>query len=462
MEQTVGDASPFIDRLLPDTRALGPREGENGTYQPIIAEPTYLSVHPPGEYETLTVELLFQNTAQPLVELGLVVNDDPIQYTLEPVQNLLVDGSSWERFDENGITLLQREQIYRSVADFLSDPPERQTIATYHYALEEPYRISAYSPAGQTTAVNVSLRGYHEYVTYVKNEPLMLQATFMDMNREYGEDVVELLVVNEAGEIVGSSQTEDDGEMEATSRGSSLRNAAIVLSDLPEGVYKVILKADRDIFFRMLSTRQRYVTFVGPIFLGDETGYRETPSAVSYVTDGKHLTFETYHADAAQEVAIGSGTLLLPEAQVRYAYDVTESGLVDVSASAGDFLFTGDGKVAFSAAQFFNPDPVKLNWNTDLDDLGINFIVAEYAPPVEEGDWLKATATFNLSDVSASESAAPASGGKQSLKLLLAAPGIATLQNEVQVHGYRLIFERPPLSREDFIEKVKVWIGDLF
>ena len=285
----------------------------------------------------------------------------------------------------------------------------------------------------------------------------MLQATFMDMNREYGEDIVELLVVNEEGEIISGSSTEDDGEVEATSRGSSLRNAALVVSDLPEGVYKVILKADRDIFFRTLTTRQRYVTFVGPVFVGDEVGYRETPSSIALFTDGKHVSFETYHADAAQRVAIGTGELLMPEAQVRYDYDVVDAGLVAVSADAGDFLMTSDGKVAFSPAQFFNPDPVKLGATTDLDDLGVNFIIAEYTPPIQDGDWLKASATFDLENVIASESAAPASGGKQSLKLVLAAPSIATLQNEVQVHGYRLIFQRPALSASEFWKKIQLW-----
>lgn len=451
---TVGEDSPYVDRFLPDTRALGVRDSVDGVYQPVIDEPVYVSVHPPGDYKQLTVRLAFQNTAQPLVELGLVVNDDPLQYLLEPLQSLAIDNSDWFRLEEQGTVLLQRNAEYASIEAFETHPPKRSSIATFHHDLHVPYRDASYQPSGMLTTTSVSLRGYHEYLTYVKNEPLLLQVTLMDMNREYGADAVELLAVNEQGEMVGSASLEDDGVIEATQSGSTLRHVSLVVSDLPEGVYKVILKADRDIFFRTLATRQRLMTFVGPVFVGDEVGYREDPSAVRLWTDSKHLSFETYHADAAQRVMIGSSELLLPEAQVRYDTDVTEAGLIMVSAESGDFLMTADGKVAFSAGQFFNPDPVKLNGNTDLDDLGINFIIADYKAPEMDGVWLRTSVTFNL--------ASPVREGLgEGLKLVLAAPGIASLQQELRVHDLTLTFERPTMSGTEFWDKIKSWFVSL-
>ncbi|MEK7665377.1 MAG: hypothetical protein AAB337_00670 [Patescibacteria group bacterium] len=453
IRQTVGELSPYIDRLLPDTRVLGVTYGDGGAYQLVIGEPTYLSIHPPGEYETVRVELMFQNESQPIIEIGLVVNEEPLQYTLEPLQNLVLDQSLWPSLEENGITLFQRKQVYESITAFEADPPQRSTIATFHHELAQPYQDISYQPTGLLSTVRTSLRGYHEYLTYIKNEPLMLQTAFMDMNRQYGDDPIELLAVNENGEIVGSTRVEDDGEIEATQQGSGLRNTSLVVSDLPEGVYKVIMKAGRDIFFRSLTTRQRYMTFVGPVFIGDEVGYRETPSPVSFLTNGKHLSFETYHADAAQEVTIGSDTLLLPEAKVRYDHEVLDAGLVSVSAEAGDFFMTGDGKVAFMRSQFFNPDPVRLSSITNLDDLGIDFIIAEYTSPEKVGDWLKASAMFELSDWLKKQ---------PDIKFVLSAPNITNLQNEIRVHEFRLKFERPPLDSKNFLNKVILWIGELF
>ena len=210
----VTDSSPFIDRWLPDTRVL------NGEI--MIDEPAYASVHTPGEFATLEVNLAFENKGQPIVELGILKSEDPLQYDLQPLQNLLIDNSSWDRTDENGIVLLQRHKIYKDVDAFLAEPPDRSTIATYNYSLEEPLRLPEYIPSNVLQTVQVSLRGYHEFVTYIKNEPLLVQADFMDMNRDWGEDSVEILVFNEKNELVASEHAADDGITEATSRGSSL------------------------------------------------------------------------------------------------------------------------------------------------------------------------------------------------------------------------------------------------
>jgi len=448
----VDERSPYLDRLLPDARALGVHSSADGVYTPVIGEPTYLAVHQPGAYDELTVELTFQNTAQPILELGLIVNDDPIQYTLEPMENRMIDTSSWTRLEQDGTTLLQRVKTYDSIEAFKENPPERKVVATYHAQLDEPYREAAYLGSNTLTTVSASLRGYHEYLTYIKNEPLLLQAAFMDMNRQYGADPVELLAVNETGEIVGSMSVADDGETQSTQKGSTLQNVSLVVPNLPEGVYKVILKADRDIFFRTLTTRQRYMSFVGPVFVGDEVGYHQAASPVKFFTDGKHLSFETYHADAAQAVTIGSRELLLPEAQVRYDVDVAEAGLVAVSAAAGDFFMTGDGFTAFSRTAFFNPNPVKLNWNTNLDDLGVNFIFSNYTPPTLKGNWKIARATFKIPDELKQ---------KKNLKLVLAAPGIETLQNEVRVHRFELTFTRPALTTSEFFQKIVLWFHAL-
>lgn len=452
MHHDVGAASPFIDALLPDTRAQSVAQGASGDFQRIIDEPVYASVHLPGDFQTLTTQLVFKNNGQPIIEAGVLVNDDPMQYDLQPIENTLIDNSTWDRTQENGMILLQRKHAFNSIDDFLANPPARSEVATYHYTLNQPYRLANYQPANALTTIDVSLRGYHEYDTYIKDEPLLVQADYMDMNREYGADPVEILVFNEQGQPVADQVAADDGEIQATSHGSSMRTIALVQNDLPEGVYKVILKADRDIFFRHLTTRQKYMTFTGDVYLGDEAGYKNTPTPVSFWTDAKHISFFTYHADAAQAVTIGSQTLALPEAQVRYADTVTDAGLVSVSAKAGDFTFTQDGKLAFLKSQFFNPDPITLAWNTDLDALGVNYVIARYTPPTTVGGWTVASATFPLSE---------AMKQGNDIKLVISAPGVATAQKSVDVHELNLTFARTPLNVGQVVDKLKSWLKQL-
>lgn len=446
----VDAASPFVDRFLPDARVQGVQYGSDGAFQWMIDEPAYASIHTPGDFDTLNATIKFQNTDQPIVELGIVQNDNPLQYDLEPVQNLLIDHSTWDRTEKDGLVFLQRQKVYSSIDDFLANPPDRHTIATYHHDLTEPFRIPDYVAENALSRVDVSLRGYHEFVTYIKNEPLLVQADYMDMNREFGEDPVSVLVYDEKGQMIASQTIDDDSVVEATNQGSTMRSISLTKTDLPEGVYKVILKADRDIFFRHLVTRQRYLTFFGPVYIGDEAGYKDSATPVKFWTATKRLAFFTYHADAAEKVTIGSGTLALPEAQVRYHYDVMDPGLVVVSAAAGDFTVTQDGTIAFSQHQWFNPFPTRLSSDTNLDALGINFIIAKYTSPKKDGAWTSATVSFDLHK---------ALNTNGDIKLVLSAPDIKSRQSEIKLHAINLEFVRTPLSSSQFFSKLKHFIG---
>ncbi len=441
---TAGDLSPFLERFLPDTRVQGVQHGPDGTYQLVIDEPAYASVHLPGDFDQLKIDVAFQNTSQPIIEIGVLANDAPRQYELAPLQNLIIDASLWDRLEEDGTVLLQRAKMYSSIDDFLLNLPDRDTIATYHYDLNQPYRIPDYVAANALSTTNVTLRGYHEYVTYIKNEPLMIQADFMNMQREEGEDPVTILVFNETSQLVAEQTV-------ASVEDSAMHAIALVQNNLPEGVYKVILKADRDIFFRQLTTRQRYMSFVGAVYVGDASGYSDAPGAVRFWTDAKHLSFYTYHADAAQQVNIGTGTLKMPEAQVRYDYDVKDPGTVDVFAPAGDFTVTGEGMLAFNPRQWFNPYPTRLDWNTELDTRGINFVIAHYTKPTKQGLWMHASATFDL------DSALKTSGDMQ---LVLSAPGIKSSQASVQLHAINLEFIRPPRPFSELLTSLVQSIKD--
>ena len=410
---TVGDRSPYVERFLPDTRVIGER---------VVDEPAYASVHLPGDFDTLNASLTFQNTLQPIIELGVLVNDAPLQYELQPIQNRIIDESEWSRIDENGVVLLQRAKIYNTLEDFFSAPPDRDTIATYHYDLAEPYRIPDYVAQNALTSTNVSLRGYHEYLTYIKNEPLMIQT-------DVTGDGLTILVFNERDELVA----------EEAATGTTV---TLVKDDLPEGVYKVILSAESDVVVTRLTTRQRYMSFVGPVSFGDQ-------NALGFWTDSKHLSFYADGADAAHEVFIGSGTLTLPEAQVRYDYDVPDAGAVQVRAGAGGFTVTQENMLAFPSLQLFNPYPTELRWNTDLDALGINFILARYTSPIVDGAWTTATASFDLHQAMKKDN---------DIKLVLSAPGIKSLQSSFDIHALDLEFVRPPRSFKQILQSLKSYV----
>jgi hypothetical protein len=442
----VNDLSPFVDPLLPDARARAPFQEEDGDWvQQITGDPVYFFAHPHRDFERADVELWFKNTGVPMVELGPLVNMAAESYDLRPIQNLRIDQSSWARLEQEGRVLLQREPVYDSLDAFFAAPPDRGRVATYHDALPDPYRISGYhsSPIEQT--IDVSLRGFHEFVTYVKDETLRFDLRFMDMNREQVSDPVRAIVFNEDGDPVAEARAEDDGNVSDDARPSGLRELRLAAPLLPEGVYKVQLNVGRDIFFRSITSPQQKLTFLTNIYLADEVGYREPNKPVRFWTEAKHLRFVAGRAESMQEIQVGESVVRLTEPYVEYRQEILETGVVRVDVPRGDTIVRSDGHIAFSEGAWFHPDPVRLSADTDLDRLGVDFILTTYTPPMVVGEWFVRTVSFDTSRMAKED---------ETWKFVISAPGIDGVPAALQIGAIHMTWRGEPLTWRRFIDEI--------
>ncbi len=430
----VADESPFIDRLLPDARV--------DLAGNITNDPAFFFVHPHRAFDSVDAEIWFQNDKAPIVELGALGNVEAQAYDLHPLQNLIIDNLGWIRLEKDGKVLLQRTLTYRSIDEFLANPPAISTVATYHASIGKPFVLDGYVPAGETQSVAVSLRGSHEFKTYVKNETLSYDFRFMDMNRDEGADPITLVVTNADGVSVGDARAADDGDVAASSKGSAMRHIALRIPGLPEGAYKVQMQAGRDIFWRTISTTQQNMVFLNALFLGDEVGYNDDPRPVLMWTEAKHLSFATRHVEGLQTVGTvhSSSRLAIDEPYKRFELGVTEPGVVAISSDGVDLEMTADGHVAFDPSMFFNPDPVRLTDQTDLDALGVDYVYAEYVSPRSVGDWYVANATFDARKIVLD---------KGTWKFVFSVPGIRAAGGTVSVKSINLTMTRPPFSLND-------------
>jgi len=364
---------------------------------------------------------------------------------LEPLQNLLIEQSDWSRIEAEGVVLLQRGAMYDSIEQFVTNAP-RDQIATYHYDLDRPYTLAYYWPTFWQRTIDVSLRGSHQFKTYIKNETLNFDIAYQDMNREDGSDSVSVIVTDWTGAEVVRETMVDDNNIYGNSNASGLHHVEIEVPDLAEGVYKVELRAGSDVFFRTITTTQQKMVFLNNVYLGDEVGYRSEDRAVRFWTEAKNLTFQTHHADGAQEVSVAGQTVQIPEPYERYDHQVSGTGTVSVSSPQGDLIVYGDGHIAFDPNQYFNPDPVRLAWNTDLDALGVNYIIAEYEPPTLSDGWYQATVEFDTAWLVKE---------KDAWKFVLSTPGIEDLQEELWVSEINVVFVREPLTWSKLIQEIK-------
>ena len=432
VEHVVGEGSPFVDELGPSQRVGDAVDGK----QAIISDPAFFFVHPHTDFEAVQLEVWFQNEELPIVELGALSGLDPDVYTLLPLHNLIIDESNWSRIEQDGLLLLQKEKVYDSIAEFFADPPSRNSVATYRTDYNVPYRISGYASTDRQQSIDVSLRGHHEFKTYIKDETLRFNFEYMDMNRDEGEDVVRITVFNEQGQPVAEARASDDGNSSDDARNSGLEYLELTAGGLAEGVYKVVMSTTRDIFFRSIKTPQQKIVFLNTVFIGDEVGYSEPPRGAELWTTVKWLRGQTRHAEGVQTLDGDTGSVEIEEPYQWYSLELTGTGVESVTVPYGDIEIVTDGKIAFSASQFFDPDPAPLSAYATLDQMEVDYVLAKYVSPRQEGEWLVADVGFLVDQIVSDEG---------TWKFSFSTPAIDALEASMIVHKTNIWFFKDPL-----------------
>ena len=441
VSHTVGEGSPFIDEINPSQRVGEVRMNDDGLWvQPIVSDPTFFFVHPHRDFEQIDLEVWFQNEDVPIIEIGGLTSADPEIHILQPIHNKLIDDSVWDRFDENGLVLLQRDAKYTTIEEFFSDPPSRNSVATYRADFDVPYRMENYWPSSYVQTIDASLRGHHELKTYIKDETLSFEFEYMDMNRDEGEDLVSVLVFNEDGLPVAEARAEDDGNITDDAVATGLENLILTVPGLQEGVYKLVINTTRDIFFRKIHTPQQKMVFLNTVFIGDEVGYREIAAGTTFWAKAELMRAQTRHAEGVQTMSVEADPFDIVEPYQWYTYLLDPSSATKVTVPAGDVEIVLEGNIAFSQSQYFDPDPVSLTYLSDLDELGIDFVLASYTSPREEDGWLVATTSFSTKDLYTEEDG--------TWKFTISTPGIDDLGAEVMIHQINAWFYRDEINIE--------------
>ncbi|MBI2475232.1 hypothetical protein HYV69_02275 [Candidatus Uhrbacteria bacterium] len=428
IKHSVQDASAYIDALAPSDRVDKPIKKNNEWSQAIISDPVFFFLHPHRAFSKLSFEIWFQNETVPIVEFGGRVRTNPEGYDLRPLQNLLIDNLSWKKITQNGLTLLQKKSSYDSIDDFLLNPPRRESVAVYKADYPVSLRLPDYKPSSLLQTISVSLRGGHEAKTYIKNETLSFEFEYMDMNRDEGSDPVVAIVFNENGKPVANARAEDDGDLKRDAVPSSIRKLVLSVPGLPEGVYKIVLNASRDIFFRKINTMQNKLVFLNMVYIGDEIGYRETTKTISFWTASQRLQIQTRHAEGVQDVKINGKISSISQPYEMFTFQA-DPGLKIVEIPKGDIEVFVDTPIAFSTSQYFSPDPAAIRPYTDIENSSIEYILTTYVSPRKEGEWYVQTFEFDSEPIILE---------KDSWKFTFSTPLIETLGGKVIVKNINM------------------------
>ena len=171
------------------------------------------------------------------------------------------------------------------------------------------------------------------------------------------------------------------------------------------------------------------MVFSGSVFVGDEVGYHAAPTGATLWTESDRLRLQTRHAEGIQSVTTSSTTLTILEPYEWYVLSLQGDDLERIDIPTGDVEIVTDGKIAFSSSQYFNPDPVTLTSFTNVEESGIDYILAEYQSPRTEGEWLVAQVEFDTTEIYTED---------DTWKFSFSTPGIEELDAALLVHAINL------------------------
>lgn len=359
----------------------------------IKGDPAYFSLRTPRRFEKAKVSVKFNDKnlgEHPLIELGILADKLVWQYNLKPVSNKILDYliDNWNVVREGQVILLQKEKKYKSINEFLKNLPSKEEIATYNYDLKYNYLLADYK-ASDGLVINHNLRGPYKFYTYLKNEALDYKFTFLDLNKNKDKDDIKINLYFKDN-LIDSQSLTDNGNSSDNGIASSEKTAVFKISDLPEGVYSLEVKANDDIITKKIETKQGKLSFLNKIWLLKFNGGGD-----ELVTDANKINAQTINPGNLQTIEINGAKLDINEAYKQFSLN-TEEGIKDIKLKKDDIILSGDGVFAFNKSELLNPALKQVNENYNPNSKEINYIIANYEPPIVNNGEKIAIAEFDL------------------------------------------------------------------
>ena len=417
----------FISRLTPKERIV---ETQNFASARIIGDPVYFTLRVPRRFDKAKLILKYKRQDKgteppignsvplPIIEAGILADKKIWRYDLQPVENKIIDqlAMAWDVISEEGTMLLQREKKYNSIDEFfrsrrtslglVNNLPARNEIALYNYNLQQEFLLKDYEPynVGIQDFASMQnfapLRGPYQFYTYIKNEDLDFTFIFQDLNKNKDSDPIDLhLYYN--NQLIDSRHLDDDGITDDNGQSTDCGEIGLKLANLPEGVYKIELRVNDDIITKSITTKQQKLAFINKLWLADGDC-----SDINLWTDSKLINAQTVNPGSLQAIKVYSAPSAVAEfgaeseltiEQTYKQFSATVIGsTTELTLEKDDVILSGNGVFSFSRDSLINPDFKKVDSYLDINNGGINYILAKYDFPKEEDNWKIAQAEFDL------------------------------------------------------------------
>lgn len=97
----------------------------------------YFNLKTTRPFDKLTLIITYKPQSASMIEAGLSTSASSWRYDLQPVYNQLLDRiyhtDNWGVLESDSTLLLQHQETYNSVSQFLASPPNAKSVAAYRY-----------------------------------------------------------------------------------------------------------------------------------------------------------------------------------------------------------------------------------------------------------------------------------------------------------------------------------------
>ena len=388
----------FINNFTPAERV--DVNSEEGAL--LIGDPVYFSLFTPRTFDKAKITIVYKDNLSidtPIVEAGVLADNVVWRYDLKPIDNKALDYLMlrWEKIEENGKLLLQKDNNYKDIASFEKDLKENtlkncsfdlvNCLVTYNYPLDYNYRITNYRPA-LPLIIDKPLRGAHQFYVYLNNEPLHFEFNFIDLNQSSKSSPINVLVSSYNKVIL--NETLDDENLNPGSGKTEEKKLVVEKNNLASGVYKVEVKISDDVVIKKIVSsldRLAFINKVWPVSTGGD---------LKLYTDSDYLQVKALNPASLQKISFGGESFSLNETFKQFDFKTSSKiNIKEISLEKDDLIIENNGVISFSKESLFNPSLKKADRFFSVKTEA-KYIIANYSKPYEEDGFKTATVELNL------------------------------------------------------------------
>ena len=304
------DNSFFIQKLKPSDRTAGKCQNI------ITGDPVYFNLNTQRTFNEGELTISYRRgptypagEVRPLLEIGILA-DKRKNYRLQPLDNTILDNLKWSIMEKDSIYLLQRENNFNNISDFLDNTPNKNEVLTYYYDLpaekylsqnkEDQILLSSQKPANNIKP----LRGAYQFYTYNALDGMNFNFNFSDLNINKDADDIKIIIYYDSKPILQKEIKDERGGEEGREK-KVIENFNLNLNNIAKGFYKIEVVVNDDIITEKIDTSQQIISFVNRIWLAESLD----ADLITLYSDTSEVVASTINPNGLQEIIINEDVL---------------------------------------------------------------------------------------------------------------------------------------------------------